>query len=202
MDINSVCEEAGPKRPNQVRGVFLTMLGAFCFALAPVWVRSIEAYSPISIVFYRALIGAFPLLLWVARSPDLRRSANPRRLDWKHRFVLFGVGLSMCSTAGFYPDTSPLWSEQCGDACLWQWCFCPGGSLFLAGTFGPTCLFWSFWGLFRWSCHIPFFSKHRIIFPPRRHPLLPFLSRSAAWRWVLSFMASTSACSPESGLQR
>jgi drug/metabolite transporter (DMT)-like permease len=39
----------------------MTLAGAFCFALVPLWVRSIEAYSPLSIVFYRALIGVVPL---------------------------------------------------------------------------------------------------------------------------------------------
>ncbi len=78
------------------------MLGAFCFALAPVWVRSIEAYSPISIVFFRALIGSIPLIFWVTRFSQIKKQADPRQLGWKHCLVLFGIGLSMCTTASFY----------------------------------------------------------------------------------------------------
>jgi drug/metabolite transporter (DMT)-like permease len=100
--IHFVGQEAIRRKSDQIRGVLLTLTGAFCFALAPVWVRSIEAYSPISIVFYRALIGTIPLAVWVAGSPELRRQANPGRLEKKHQLVLLGIGLSMCSTASFY----------------------------------------------------------------------------------------------------
>lgn len=92
----------GDHRRQRLKGVLLTMLGAFCFALAPVWVRSIEAYSSTSIVFYRALIGCIPLMLVIMRSPVLRTGAAPASLSWKNRFVLCGIGLSMCSTAAFY----------------------------------------------------------------------------------------------------
>lgn len=87
---------------SRFKGVFLTLLGAFCFALAPVWIRSIEAYGAVSIVFYRALIGLIPLAFWVLYSKRLREKANPFHLDWKNRLVLLGTGLSMMSTASFY----------------------------------------------------------------------------------------------------
>ncbi|MFO8031361.1 MAG: EamA family transporter [Desulfohalobiaceae bacterium] len=87
---------------DQFKGIFLTMLGAFCFALGPVWVRSIEEYSAISIVFYRALIGAIFLLLWILRVPTLRQHADPRSLARKEILVLCAVGICMCGTAAFY----------------------------------------------------------------------------------------------------
>ncbi|MGM0452877.1 MAG: DMT family transporter [Thermodesulfobacteriota bacterium] len=102
MDISTVGDESAAQVTHRIKGVLFTMLGAFCFALAPVWVRSIEAYSPISIVFYRALIGSVPLILWVSRSSAMRKRADPRQLDGKHRLVLLCMGLSMCSTACFY----------------------------------------------------------------------------------------------------
>jgi len=100
IDIQPAARSAD--RQKRIAGVLMTMLGAFCFALAPVWVRSIEAYSSTSIVFYRALIGSIPLVLWVARQPTLRLKADPRRLSWRQRLVLCGIGLAMCSTAVFY----------------------------------------------------------------------------------------------------
>ncbi len=102
MNIQSGREQGGALGRQRFKGVLLTMTGAFCFALAPVWVRSIEAYTPISIVFYRALIGSLPLVIWVLRTPASRQSADPRQLSRKNRFVLVGIGLSMCSTACFY----------------------------------------------------------------------------------------------------
>ncbi|MFO7838726.1 MAG: EamA family transporter [Desulfosalsimonadaceae bacterium] len=102
MDINTIREDAAAQGAHRIKGVLFTMLGAFCFALAPVWVRSIEAYSSISIVFYRALIGSVPLILWVSRTSEMRRSADPSQLGWKQRLVLCCIGLSMCSTACFY----------------------------------------------------------------------------------------------------
>ena len=80
----------------------MTMLGAFCFALVPIWVRSIEAYSSMGIVFFRALIGIIPLSLWVLRTAEGRREASLKRLSRKQRLVLLGVGLSMCGTATTY----------------------------------------------------------------------------------------------------
>ncbi|MFP4480849.1 MAG: DMT family transporter [Desulfohalobiaceae bacterium] len=86
----------------RVQGVLLTMLGAFCFALGPVWVRSIEDYSTVSIVFYRALIGAVFLFLWILRVPTLRQHADPRRLKHREILVLCAVGICMAATASFY----------------------------------------------------------------------------------------------------
>ena len=80
----------------------MTLLGAFCFALVPIWVRSIEAYSSMSIVFYRALVGLFPLFFWILRKPNLRNHVTLKHLDWKHRLVLAGLGISMCGTASTY----------------------------------------------------------------------------------------------------
>ncbi len=80
----------------------MTLGGAFCFSLVPIWVRSIEAYSPLSIVFYRALIGVFPLFFWIVYTAEGRRDVSLRRLDAKCRWVLLAVGLSMCGTAVTY----------------------------------------------------------------------------------------------------
>lgn len=102
LDIQTDGKASLTIRSDRVKGVLLTMLGAFCFALAPVWVRSINAFSPVSIVFYRALIGAVPLFFWVVRSSELRSRADLRQLGWKHGLVLLGIGLSMSSTACFY----------------------------------------------------------------------------------------------------
>ena len=102
MDIDPVRDEEMIKRRHRIRGVLLTMLGAFCFALAPVWVRSIEAYGSTSIVFYRALIGSIPLVIWVLRSPRLRQGADLRQMNAKQGLVLLGIGLSMGSTAACY----------------------------------------------------------------------------------------------------
>ena len=102
MDIDPLRDDEIIKRRHRIRGVLLTMLGAFCFALAPVWVRSIKAYGSTSIVFYRALIGSIPLVIWVLRSPRLRQGADLRQMNVRQRWVLLGIGLSMCSTAACY----------------------------------------------------------------------------------------------------
>ena len=93
MDIDPVRDEEMIKRRHRIRGVLLTMLGAFCFALAPVWVRSIEAYGSTSIVFYRALIGSIPLVIWVLRSPRLRQGADLRQMNAKQGLVLLIAGV-------------------------------------------------------------------------------------------------------------
>ena len=80
----------------------MTLLGAFCFSLAPVWVRWIDAYSSTSIVFYRALIGVLPLFFLVMRSPQGRSNIMLSKLGWKQMLVLLGIGLSMCGTATTY----------------------------------------------------------------------------------------------------
>ncbi|MBS3732998.1 MAG: EamA family transporter [Desulfobacterales bacterium] len=102
MITSRVQRQAHGRIPLQLKGVFMTLLGAFCFSLVPIWVRAIEAYTPVSIVFYRALIGICPLLFWTMRSPQMRARASVTRLDWKYRLVLLGVGLSMCGTASTY----------------------------------------------------------------------------------------------------
>jgi drug/metabolite transporter (DMT)-like permease len=97
-------EETHPDSPTKSRskGLFMTMLGAFCFALVPIWVRSIEAYSSMGIVFFRALFGVLLLSFWILRTAEGRREATLARLDRKQRLVLFCVGLSMCGTATTY----------------------------------------------------------------------------------------------------
>jgi len=102
LDVDPVGDDGTVGRQHRIKGVLLTMLGAFCFALAPVWVRSIKAYGSTSIVFYRALIGSIPLVIWVLRTQRLRKGADLRRMGAKERWVLLGIGLSMCSTAVFY----------------------------------------------------------------------------------------------------
>lgn len=102
MEVKAAGNDSLITRQHRIKGVLLTMLGAFCFALAPVWVRSIEAYGSTSIVFYRALIGSIPLVIWVLHSPRLRKGADLRKMDVKQRWVLLGIGISMCTTASFY----------------------------------------------------------------------------------------------------
>ncbi len=87
---------------HRLKGILMTMLGAFCFALGPVWVRSIEGYSATSIVFYRAVIGAIFLLFLTLRIPTIRQNADPRSLNRKQFLALCAVGLCMCGTATFY----------------------------------------------------------------------------------------------------
>ena len=87
---------------NRLKGLLMTLVGAFCFSLVPIWVRSIEAYSFISIVFYRALIGFFFLFIWVLRQPKMRSKVVLSRLGWKYRLVLCAVGFCMCGTASTY----------------------------------------------------------------------------------------------------
>ena len=88
--------------PPRLQGLLMTLAGAFCFSLVPIWVRAIDAYSPLSIVFYRAVIGVVPLFLWIARTPEGRRDVSLQQLDAKHRWVLLAAGLSMCGTATTY----------------------------------------------------------------------------------------------------
>ncbi|MFW6414850.1 MAG: DMT family transporter [Thermodesulfobacteriota bacterium] len=95
---SSACGRISPR----VKGLFMTLFGAFCFALAPVWVRAIDAYSPLSIVFYRALIAIFPLFYLAMRSQESRGKLMLSGLGRKHLLVLFCIGLSMCGTATTY----------------------------------------------------------------------------------------------------
>ncbi len=84
------------------KGLFLTLLGAFLFALVPIWIRSIQAYSPMGIVFFRGLIGILFLSFWILRTADGRREVTLAGLNRKQRLALIGVGLSMCGTATTY----------------------------------------------------------------------------------------------------
>ena len=88
--------------PARAKGLFMTLLGAFCFALVPIWVRSIVAYSPMEIVFFRGLAGIIPLSFWVMRNSGSRGEATLVRLGNRQRLVLFGMGLCMCGTATTY----------------------------------------------------------------------------------------------------
>lgn len=88
--------------PPRLKGLLMMLAGAFCFSLVPIWVRAIEAYSPLSIVFYRALFGVFPLALWIIYTPEGRRDVSLRQLDARHRWVLLAAGISMCGTATTY----------------------------------------------------------------------------------------------------
>ena len=58
LDIRTGEKAGAAIRSVKIRVVLLTMLGAFCFALAPVWVRLINALSPVSIVSFAALCSA------------------------------------------------------------------------------------------------------------------------------------------------
>ncbi len=102
MQTGSVEEHKTAPSHAPAKGLFMTMLGAFCFALVPIWVRSIEAYSSMGIVFFRALIGLVPLSLWVLRTAGGRREVTLAGLSRRQRLVLLGVGLSMCGTATTY----------------------------------------------------------------------------------------------------
>ncbi len=93
--------DSGKMNP-RIKGLFMTLLGAFCFSLAPVWVRAIDSYSSFSIVFYRALIAIFPLFYLVMRTPQSRSKVMLSGLGRKQLLVLFCIGLSMCGTATTY----------------------------------------------------------------------------------------------------
>jgi drug/metabolite transporter (DMT)-like permease len=102
MEMQKVTMQDIRKMHPRFKGLLMTLSGAFCFSLVPLWVRSIEAYSAMNIVFYRALIGLFPMLFLVLRTPHVRRQITLNQLSWKYRLVLLGVGLSMCGTASTY----------------------------------------------------------------------------------------------------
>jgi drug/metabolite transporter (DMT)-like permease len=102
MQTHSTTSDTPTPSASRAKGLFMTMLGAFCFALVPIWIRAIEAYSSMGIVFFRAVIGAVPLAIWVLRSKEARHEARLARLNRKQLLVLLGVGLSMCGTATTY----------------------------------------------------------------------------------------------------
>lgn len=97
---------AAPKNdtrlPPRLKGLIMTLGGAFCFSLIPIWVRSIEAYSSMSIAFYRSLFGMLFLFFWILRRHRGVESLDLRRLERRHLFVLLCVGLSMCITPVTY----------------------------------------------------------------------------------------------------
>ncbi|MFP3999506.1 MAG: DMT family transporter [Desulfobacterales bacterium] len=86
----------------RMKGLFMTLAGAFCFSLIPIWVRSIESYSSMSIAFFRALIGMIFLLFWVMQSHGVAGIIEVRRLRGKYKLALLCVGLSMCITPVTY----------------------------------------------------------------------------------------------------
>ncbi len=88
--------------PPRLKGLMMTLGGAFCFSLIPIWVRSIDAYSSMSIAFYRALFGMLFLFFWILRRHGGVESLDLRKLERRHLFVLFCVGLSMCITPVTY----------------------------------------------------------------------------------------------------
>lgn len=95
-------ENENTEFPPRLKGLFMTLAGAFCFSLIPIWVRSIEAYSSMSIVFYRALIGIFFLFFWILRRPEGADALDLRKLERRDLLVLFCTGVSMCITPVAY----------------------------------------------------------------------------------------------------
>lgn len=85
-----------------MKGLFMTLLGAFCFSLIPIWVRSIEAYSSMSIAFFRALIGMIFLFFWIMQRQEARGIVGVRLLGRKYKLVLICVGIAMCVTPVTY----------------------------------------------------------------------------------------------------
>jgi len=86
----------------RLKGLFMTLGGAFCFSLIPIWVRSIEGYSSLSIAFYRSLFGMLFLFFWILRRPGGINTLDLRGVKRGHLFVLLCVGLSMCITPVTY----------------------------------------------------------------------------------------------------
>lgn len=91
-----------PGLPPRLKGLIMTLAGAFCFSLIPIWVRSIEAYSSLSIAFYRAVVGMIFLFLWIQRRAGGTAALDLRGLERRHLLVLFCAGLSMCITPVTY----------------------------------------------------------------------------------------------------
>ena len=91
-----------PRLSPRLKGLFMTLGGAFCFSLIPLWVRSIEAYSSLSIAFYRSLFGMLFLFVWILRRSGGMNSLDLRGVKRRHLFVLLCVGLSMCITPVTY----------------------------------------------------------------------------------------------------
>ncbi|MCF8111669.1 MAG: DMT family transporter [Desulfobacteraceae bacterium] len=87
---------------SRMKGLFMTLLGAFCFSLIPIWVRAIEAYSSMSIAFFRALIGMIFLFFWIVQRREAEGIIEVRLLGWKYKLVLICVGFAMCLTPVTY----------------------------------------------------------------------------------------------------
>lgn len=85
-----------------LKGLFMTLLGAFCFSLIPIWVRSIEAYSSMSIAFFRALFGMAFLFFWILRRPEGAAAVGFHRLENRELVVLGCMGICMCITPVTY----------------------------------------------------------------------------------------------------
>ncbi|MFO8111275.1 MAG: EamA family transporter [Desulfosalsimonadaceae bacterium] len=92
----------GTRIPPHLKGLFMTLLGAFCFSLIPIWVRSIEAYSSMSIAFFRAIFGMAFLFLWILRRSEGAGAIDFRRLTSKELIVVGCMGLCMCITPVTY----------------------------------------------------------------------------------------------------
>src|SRR6056297_3311039 len=86
----------------RMKGLFMTLAGAFCFSLIPIWIRSIEAYSSMSIAFFRALIGMIFLFFWIMQRRETGGIVEVRLLGWKYKLVLICVGFAMCVTPVTY----------------------------------------------------------------------------------------------------
>lgn len=86
----------------RVKGILLTMLGAFLFSLLPIWVRSVEAYSPLNITFYRALFGSLTLILIMRTFSHKKKPLSSKKFQKEEWLLLAGLGLAMCGSSVFY----------------------------------------------------------------------------------------------------
>jgi len=78
------------------------MTAAFLFALLPIWVRSVDAYSPLNIAFYRALFCSIVLVLIMQTSGYKKRTLAVGKATGREWLLLAGLGLAMCGSSVFY----------------------------------------------------------------------------------------------------
>ena len=99
--LTTVIAKSAPKGAT-LKGVLLIGFGAFLFALAPIFARSVVGYGAPTIAFYRALSCALTLATLTVLSPARRREAEPRRLGRATLLLIAVQGLFMGLTSVQY----------------------------------------------------------------------------------------------------
>jgi drug/metabolite transporter (DMT)-like permease len=96
--VTTVVTESKPAGAS-LKGVLLIGFGAFLFALAPIFARSVVGYQTPAIAFYRALSCAATLAVMTAVMPARRREADPRRLGRITLLLVLAQGIFMGLTS-------------------------------------------------------------------------------------------------------